>query len=119
MSKTTKAAIPSSINRFVKGLFAPYLRYRLSTEELPTNARKHTGRILQKNIDTPRPLLRGGYAYGNGSLTSVGSGDTSCHNVELGEPGDCRTATSMNVVIVSYHTYNNNSALHITGFRKC
>jgi glycosyltransferase involved in cell wall biosynthesis len=115
VSKTTKAAIPSSIKRFVKGLFAPYLRYRLSTVK-PSQRSEADWAYFKKISNMPRPLLRGRLRVRERSLTSVGSGDTSCHNVQLGEPGDCRTATSMNVVIVSYHTYNNNSALHITGF---
>jgi hypothetical protein len=114
-SKTVKAAVPSPIKRLVKGLFAPYRRYRLSTVR-PSQRAEADWAFLQKISSTPQPLLTGDSRTRNRSLTPVGPGDASANSVRLDALDECGAPTRMNVVIISYHTYNNNSALHITGF---
>jgi glycosyltransferase involved in cell wall biosynthesis len=116
VSKSTKAAIPSPIKRLVKGLLAPYQRYRLSAIK-PSPRADADWAFFKKILSTPQPLPGGSPRVRECNAASIApGGDASCHNVRSGEPGDRRAATPMNVVIVSYHTYNNNSALHITGF---
>jgi glycosyltransferase involved in cell wall biosynthesis len=115
VSKTTKAAIPSPIKGLVKGLLAPYRRYRLRAVK-PSQRAEADWAFFKKISSATQPLLRGPRVRERNTSSADPGGDTSADNVRLGDPGDCRTGTPMNIVIVSYHTYNNNSALHITGF---
>jgi glycosyltransferase involved in cell wall biosynthesis len=116
VSKSTRAVIPSPIKRLVKGLFAPYLRYRLSAIK-PSQRAEADWAFFKKISSTAQPLSGGSPRVRECSASSVASGsEAGCHGVRLVGPADRGAATPMNIVIVSYHTYNNNSALHITGF---
>ncbi len=114
-SRTVKAAVPSPIKKLVKGLFAPYRRYRLSTIR-PSERAEADWAFFQKISNTPEPPLRGGPRTRDRRATPIGAGDVGANNVRSDASDECGARTRMNVVIVSYHTYDNNSALHITGF---
>jgi glycosyltransferase involved in cell wall biosynthesis len=115
-SSVVKATIPFPIKKFLKTHVVPplhYLQYHLRSGE-PSRRVEADWEFFTKissdaqalSLDNQQP---GDFPGGLGS-------EVLCNKARLGEPSDPRAGTPMNIVIVSYYTYNNNSALHITGF---
>ncbi len=118
-SSIVKAAIPFPIKMFLKRHVAPplhYLQYHLRSGE--PSRRVEADWSFFTNISSKPPSL----SSDNPRIAELGrfplglNGEAVCDKIRLGEQSDGGAETPMNIVIISYYTYNNNSAIHITGF---
>ncbi|MGA8611328.1 MAG: glycosyltransferase family 4 protein [Xanthobacteraceae bacterium] len=119
-SKAIRRAIPSPVRRVLRRLFGPpldYLRYRIREPKLSRRAEADWEFFI--NIPgRAQPLLRRSAQGRESSSDSVSRGGDAAvsDKARTDNSGEPHTGAPMNVVTISYHTYNNNSALHITGF---
>lgn len=118
-SSSIRAAIPFPIKRFLKQHVVPplhSLRFHLRSGE-PSRRVEADWAFFNKISNTTKPLSRDNPRTEEARRfpTSV-NGEAVFNKTGVGELSDRRAGTPMNIVIVSYYTYNNNSAIHITGF---
>ena len=117
-SSIVKAAIPIPVKKFLKRHVIPplhYLQFHLRRGE-PSRRVEADWEFFTKLSSTAQSVsLDNARIAESGRFPFSVNGDAVSDKARL-ESNDHRTATPLNIVIVSYYTYNNNSALHITGF---
>jgi glycosyltransferase involved in cell wall biosynthesis len=94
-----------------------YLRHRPHKSGEPSQRVKADCEFFARISGTAQPLSRANPRVREPSVTALSlDAATPCQKARLGDPGVCYAGVPMNIVIASYLTFDNNSALHITGF---
>jgi glycosyltransferase involved in cell wall biosynthesis len=118
-SRIVKATIPVPIKRFLKRHVVPplrYLQYHFRSGE-PSKRVEADWEFFTKISNTAQALSLDNPRIAETGRFSVGLDCEAQRNkAQIDEPSERGAVTPLNIVVVSYYTYNNNSALHITGF---